>query len=375
VTQIASIYIQQGSVNIIEIEDIRPIIGFKAGGVNASSVHGNLLGLNADDHTQYLLVDGGRAMEGDLDMGGNDIFNVDRFNSNEVTSTSVSATTYYNLPVDPSYVSIVFGHSTLNPVDATTYYIGELSTLTPSTTNRDAWSLVSQYTGVITEVSILSNFVGGSNENSTFTLYNISGGTSQTISSTLQFTSGSSTTLLSETFLGTTQPAGWTSSLVTYANSYAGLTGTTSTLTSPVFDGSLYTSLIVSLDIATFGAGTDGPILVEYSLDNGSTFSTAGLTATPTAASPYIPTSVTVPTTSSQMKIRFSINPTGTKGKRIRNVVIAAVSFSPTLNNNFVLGTPLSVTSGDKLQVRWSTPTWVTNPTTVTTLINLKMKL
>jgi len=285
---------------------------------------------------------------------------------------TISATTYLNVP---SFVNMLFGHSTLNPVDATTYYIGSLSTLTPSTTNRDPWNIVSQYTGLITEVIISSNFVGGSNENSTMTINNLSGGTSQTISSTLQFTSGSSTTILSETFLGTTQPAGWASVFVTYINSYAGLTGITSTLTSPTFDGSSYVSLVVSLDIATFGSGTDGPVLVEYSLDNGSTWATAGLTATPTASSPYIPTSVTVPATSNQMKIRFSINPGGTKGKRIRNVVVSGISFSPTVNNNFVLGTPLSVTSGDKLQVRWITPTWTTNPTTVTTMINLKIKL
>ena len=97
VTQIASIYVQQGSSNIIEIEDIRPVIGFKAGGINASSLHGNLLGLNADDHTQYLLVDGVRAMEGDLNMGGNDIYS-----ANTITTNTISATTYQNLPIDPN---------------------------------------------------------------------------------------------------------------------------------------------------------------------------------------------------------------------------------------------------------------------------------
>ena len=93
VTQIASIYIQQGQSNIIQIEDIRPVIGFKAGGVNASSLHGNLLGLNADDHTQYLLVDGGRAMEGDLNMGGNDIYSAGTVTSNIISATTVSGGT------------------------------------------------------------------------------------------------------------------------------------------------------------------------------------------------------------------------------------------------------------------------------------------
>ena len=74
VTPIASILIQQGVSGITEIQDIRPVIGFKAAGVSASAVHANLLGLSADDHTQYLLVDGNRAMSGNLSMGGNAIF-------------------------------------------------------------------------------------------------------------------------------------------------------------------------------------------------------------------------------------------------------------------------------------------------------------
>ena len=76
VVPLAAVYVQSGSANITQIQDIRPIIGFRATGVNASSVHGNLLGLDADDHTQYLLVNGARAMAGTLSLGGNDITNV-----------------------------------------------------------------------------------------------------------------------------------------------------------------------------------------------------------------------------------------------------------------------------------------------------------
>jgi hypothetical protein len=80
VTQVANIYVQQGASGITEIEDIRPTIAFRAGGVNASSVHGNLLGLNADDHTQYLLVSGTRAMSGNLDMSNNNIVSAGTIN-------------------------------------------------------------------------------------------------------------------------------------------------------------------------------------------------------------------------------------------------------------------------------------------------------
>ncbi|KKM07292.1 hypothetical protein LCGC14_1735440, partial [marine sediment metagenome] len=39
----------------------------------AAQEHGNLAGLGDDDHTQYLLIDGTRAMSGNLDLGANGI--------------------------------------------------------------------------------------------------------------------------------------------------------------------------------------------------------------------------------------------------------------------------------------------------------------
>ncbi len=46
--------------------------------------HSDLSGLGADDHTQYLLVDGSRAMSGNLDMGDNTISNLFRATSNQM---------------------------------------------------------------------------------------------------------------------------------------------------------------------------------------------------------------------------------------------------------------------------------------------------
>jgi hypothetical protein len=50
--------------------------GSIGGGGGGSSDHGTLTGLGDDDHTQYLLVSGSRAMSGSLNMGTNDITNV-----------------------------------------------------------------------------------------------------------------------------------------------------------------------------------------------------------------------------------------------------------------------------------------------------------
>jgi hypothetical protein len=291
------------------------------------------------------------------------------FFTNGLSANTISATTFLNVP---SFVNMSLGHSTLNPADATTYYIGGLQSLSPSTTNRDSWSMISQYSGNITEVSILSNFIGGSSEDSTVSIQNLSANTSQVVTSTLKYVTGTPVQILFQPFSAATQPSGWTSFLVTFTT-YAGLTGSTSTLTSPLFDGSPYNTINVVTEVAKFGAGTDGPILIEYSLNSGSTWSSAGTTATPTGSTPYVTSTVVVPTTSSQMLIRFSVNPSGTSGKRLRNVFFNGVSSS--LNDNYILSSPLSISSGDKIQIRWVTPTWSTNPTNVTNLYNLKIRL
>lgn len=48
--------------------------------------HGALTGLADDDHTQYLLVNGTRAMTGDLDMGGQDVSNVGTVDGRDVSA-------------------------------------------------------------------------------------------------------------------------------------------------------------------------------------------------------------------------------------------------------------------------------------------------
>ena len=88
VTPISSVYVQQGTSSIYQVEDIRPVIGFKSSGVNATSDHGNLLGLSDDDHQQYLLVTGARSLTGNLIMGSNSIIGVLQVNGVTVESHS-----------------------------------------------------------------------------------------------------------------------------------------------------------------------------------------------------------------------------------------------------------------------------------------------
>jgi hypothetical protein len=74
-TPIAEVITQEGSANFAEILDVRPRLGFAQSAASSVSDHGSLLGLGDDDHQQYLLVNGNRAMSGNFDLGGNDIVN------------------------------------------------------------------------------------------------------------------------------------------------------------------------------------------------------------------------------------------------------------------------------------------------------------
>lgn len=77
--------------------------------------HGSLLGLGDDDHTQYLLIDGTRAMTGNLDLGNNNLLNPGTghdaftdFVANEHidwTSASVDLYTTGNVTGDTSLIS------------------------------------------------------------------------------------------------------------------------------------------------------------------------------------------------------------------------------------------------------------------------------
>jgi hypothetical protein len=205
VTQIASIYIQQGDPNIIQIEDIRPVIGFKAGGVNASSLHGNLLGLSADDHTQYLLVDGSRPMQGDIDMGGNSISNIYRVSCDGLDSTIISATTYQNLPIDPD--TYVTGFT----------YANNIFTIKRNNGQPDLTSTINTVTGMTVNGDLT---VTGNTSMKSVTATTVSASTLTLVSTNVPPTPSVSTPFIDDYTRGTLSPGGTPS--LTYTNTNTG---------------------------------------------------------------------------------------------------------------------------------------------------------
>jgi hypothetical protein len=81
---IASLITSEDGV-IAKVFDERPIIGTKNSGIASSAYHGNLLGLDNDDHPQYFKKTGDN-MNGNIDMGGNEIKNAGLINGITVSS-------------------------------------------------------------------------------------------------------------------------------------------------------------------------------------------------------------------------------------------------------------------------------------------------
>lgn len=111
VVRLAEIVVRQGQASIVSILDSRPRIGFSAAAANSVTDHGNLTGLLDDDHPQYLLVSGTREMTGNLDMGGQNIVDV-----NLVDGVDVSAHASRHLPngADPLTTGTPSSVSTAN---------------------------------------------------------------------------------------------------------------------------------------------------------------------------------------------------------------------------------------------------------------------
>jgi len=88
VVHLADIIVNQASGSIVQIIDTRPTPSYKAptqvGSSTGVTIHSQLLGLAADDHTQYLLDNGTRAMGGNLNMSGNSITNVNLINNIDI---------------------------------------------------------------------------------------------------------------------------------------------------------------------------------------------------------------------------------------------------------------------------------------------------
>ena len=166
----------------------------------------------------------------------------------------------------------------------------------------------------------------------------------------------SSSQIISETFTAGSLPSGWSQSSVTFTTTgggFANFTVSASTLTSPAFDASGFTSIEVAFDVAKFGTGGDGPITLEYSLNGGLAWTNAGVSGTPPNAT-YISAILPISSISSNMKVRFSRAGSASQ-KRFKNLVITGVGTactSPVTQANTFSSSAITQTSATAVWTR-----------------------
>ena len=144
--------------------------------------HGNLAGLTDDDHTQYLLVDGTRAMTGGINPNGNNTLDLGAFGT-AWQNIFVSSTAYLDYvsstALDLSLLTmsgnIVMGDNTISGIDALTFTDtagtiagianGNLADLIAS----QSWTGLNQFTNVSTSLfSVYDSAFFGATATSTF---------------------------------------------------------------------------------------------------------------------------------------------------------------------------------------------------------------
>ena len=134
---------------------------------------------------------------------------------------------------------------------------------------------------------------------------------------------------------GGSEPSGWTfennvtSQLIDKGSYWLVQDGTTNDfIITAFYDLSAYTSAEFSLDVATYGGGTNNPAKIEFSTDNGNTYTQTEISNTPPSSSYINGGAFTLNNLSSQVVIRISSNGTSGKDVRLRNLELIATGSS-----------------------------------------------
>ncbi|QNK77056.1 choice-of-anchor D domain-containing protein [Winogradskyella sp. PAMC22761] len=150
--------------------------------------------------------------------------------------------------------------------------------------------------------------------------------------------------ILSEPLTSGGLPAGWSKTDVNFG-SYARFTNPSSVLTSSTFNASAFASIEVDFEVAKYGSDTNGPITLEYSIDNGSTWIIASNSTTPTSSS-YQSNTISIAAASSTMRVRFT-RAASPSEKRLRQVEVNGIGTGSTDTELNLASTTYTANEGD----------------------------
>ncbi|MEF3077583.1 T9SS type A sorting domain-containing protein [Winogradskyella poriferorum] len=141
---------------------------------------------------------------------------------------------------------------------------------------------------------------------------------------------------------GGTAPAGWTfennvtSNDIDRGSYWLVEDGTTNDfIITATYDLSSYSSATFTLDVATFGSGTNNAAKIEISDDGGATYAQTEVSNTPSSSSYIDGGTFSLNSLTSQVVIRISSNGSSGKDVRLRNLELVATSGSPITSVEF----------------------------------------
>lgn len=127
-------------------------IGLEAG----VSDHGGLTGLGDDDHTQYLLINGTRAMTGNLDMDGHEIVSVRRILGDTDMDFSVPTASSFDFNIASTEVLLIDSSAITTPLPVTRENDTENTEVFLGTTNSQQGTGFNQGSSVTLDVILTS---------------------------------------------------------------------------------------------------------------------------------------------------------------------------------------------------------------------------
>jgi hypothetical protein len=317
-------------------------------------------------------------MEGDLNMGGNDIYS-----AGTVTTNTISATTYQNLPIDPNtyvtgftYGSNVFTIKQNNGQPDLTATIGSVTgwtvngnlTVTGTTSVQGLTATtISATTYQNLPIDPDTYVTGFTYNNNVFTLKQNNGQSDLTaiINSVTGWTVNGDLTVT-----GTTSVQGLTATTVSATTISANTVVISGTTVNPKQTIALF-----------FGHDSLSPSDTQtYYIGNA-----INLTAIISGSDGR---RVIMPKTGQIVAMDICLNIGGVNGSSesstftINNVTQSTQSTitssyvytASSANIFYTLSSSLSVTAGDKIEIRWTTPAWVTNPTSVRQQMNVYLQ-
>ncbi len=305
-----------------EVKSIKGIGAVSSGSTASNGVtdHGQLTGLNRPaDHPWALKTDFSNIT---------DIDDLKSLLDNEYLIKSLNLSDVDSIPTARSNLSIYSKSESDNRYLRRSNNLNDLQNVQTARNNLDVWSKAEAdnlYLSRLNHTDILYDKLIGINDYLTADSQNRKLYAWELEINNLAQPVGTEHTEYFKTLRDGYSPLDYTAHDVSYeatSGGYALFSSINAWLETEMIDLSGKTAVKISFDVAKYGTGADGPLHVQYSINDGATWLNLGLSEIPTDST-YKKTTLSVPYVSDEMRFRF-LRHYSNSAKRLRDIEIKA---------------------------------------------------